>query len=704
MVHPRSLPLLLWLIVWPVAGVAQTPAPLRKTDLIRLLTNPALTKGEVATRIRGACLAFVPTGRDRTDLVAVGADGTVMAAISECARRQAPPAAAAARPAPTQAAPQRPTGTPATPPARAPTVAAPPPVAARAGGVIRAVALQQQVSASAGEQALLQIAVTRDGRPAAGVAVTLRVRGGQADTTQIPRAVTDARGMATFRVPAGNRAGIRRLSVASVADQPLEGAPEVMLSTLPGPPAVAEVQPPRVLARTATGQAAARQSVTVTVRDAYGNGVPGERVEFRPLTAGIGINALNGETNRSGQFAASLPTGGLRRGGEVGIFVRGQRRGSLMVLMGPLVISDAQTRFVSGDGQQGTAGQPLAAPLVFEVRDSTGAPVAGEPVAFGATNGEASPASAITDAAGRASVSVKLGPRAGATRVAAGVGGIRKEAVLSVTPGPAVTLSVLRDTTQVGRSLTLQSSQPVVLRVVARDSFGNDVPVPAAGLRATARNQRVLRVTRVQSDGRTHRVELRPQATGSAEVELEAAGVRQTLAAQVILPLAGAGWLLGARAGYAGFEYGFHDLAFRGRPGPLTEVFLGRGLAGGLSVALGVTVASLKADTAAVTAAVSLFHTSVRVEYAMMPQAKVTPVVLAGGGRFQTRAPDLGGLVRHTSHFWLAGAGMDYALRERLTFELRVTTHQLLQTRTPFAEAGHVGSLMALTAGIRLGN
>src|SRR5258706_9647047 len=65
-------------------------APLRKSDLVRLLSAAEMSAGELAQLVRRNCLTFDPTSRDRNDLQLMGADGTLLAAVGEGARREAP--------------------------------------------------------------------------------------------------------------------------------------------------------------------------------------------------------------------------------------------------------------------------------------------------------------------------------------------------------------------------------------------------------------------------------------------------------------------------------------------------------------------------------------------------------------------------------------------------------------------------------------
>src|SRR5690606_19199375 len=76
-------------------------------------------------------------------------------------------------------------------------------------------------------------------------------------------------------------------------------------------------------------------------------------------------------------------------------------------------------RRVSGDGQTATVGQPLPQPLVVEVVDSYGNPIAGTSVnwSIGPVGGNVTPSSGTTDANGRAQAVWTLGTKAGEQRL-----------------------------------------------------------------------------------------------------------------------------------------------------------------------------------------------------------------------------------------------------------------------------------------------
>lgn len=75
-------------------------------------------------------------------------------------------------------------------------------------------------------------------------------------------------------------------------------------------------------------------------------------------------------------------------------------------------------RYVAGDGQTGPAGAALANPLVVELVDQLGAPVAGEAITFVPKGGgTVAAASVVTDASGRATTAWTLGPAKGEQEV-----------------------------------------------------------------------------------------------------------------------------------------------------------------------------------------------------------------------------------------------------------------------------------------------
>ena len=132
---------------------------------------------------------------------------------------------------------------------------------------------------------------------------------------------------------------------------------------------------------------------------------------------------------------------------------------------------------VSGDGQSGQVGTTLGSPLVVEVRDGQGAPLAGVTVNFAVTGGGASPspATGLTGANGRAQTVVTLGTTATAITITASVTGVAAPAVFTLTavPGLPASLSIVLGNNQ---AVVAGTTLPTPLIVKLTDVHGNAVP------------------------------------------------------------------------------------------------------------------------------------------------------------------------------------------------------------------------------------
>ena len=147
----------------------------------------------------------------------------------------------------------------------------------------------------------------------------------------------------------------------------------------------------------------------------------------------------------------------------------------------------ATLTLASGNGQSGTAGQPLSSPFVVKVTDGSGNPVAGTTVTFTVTGGGGTiyPGAASTNSQGLASATLTLGPAAGTNTVVAASGTLTGSpstltaiGIAASGSGPAATLVSVSGSGQsgiVGQPL----SSPFVVKVT--DASGN----PVAGIGVT---------------------------------------------------------------------------------------------------------------------------------------------------------------------------------------------------------------------------
>ncbi len=139
---------------------------------------------------------------------------------------------------------------------------------------------------------------------------------------------------------------------------------------------------------------------------------------------------------------------------------------------------------VSGDSQSARVGGTLADPLVVQVTDAFGNPIAGVDIAWTAVDGgSVSEATVQTGDDGLASVEVTLGPNAGiqhTTASAPGLAGSPVTFTATALPGAATTLEVVSGD---GQTALVGTPVPDLLVVRARDAGGN----PVAGLGVTWR-------------------------------------------------------------------------------------------------------------------------------------------------------------------------------------------------------------------------
>lgn len=134
---------------------------------------------------------------------------------------------------------------------------------------------------------------------------------------------------------------------------------------------------------------------------------------------------------------------------------------------------------VIGSAQSGVAGQPLALPLVVAATTATGTGVAGVAVTWAVTGGDGTLSATLTttDAQGRASVLLTLGPTAGGdidsvTASADGLAGSPVTFTASATAGPPAGLALVSGDQQVD---TVGHTLPESLVVEVRDRFDNAV-------------------------------------------------------------------------------------------------------------------------------------------------------------------------------------------------------------------------------------
>ena len=196
-----------------------------------------------------------------------------------------------------------------------------------------------------------------------------------------------------------------------------------------------------------------------------------------------------------------------------------------------VTVSAERSGFVAGGGQRGNVGTQLPRALVFEARDSSGAPLPGQAVTFTGINASIQPTAVATDAAGQARVGVMLGQRVGSATVIGSIGVVEKQVAFNVAAGPAAQLVVMCGPSSVSGHFAIRPDSVIVLGVSAQDAFAN--PTALLGLRAAVADARIFRVLAVAQDSAAGTVTLKPDQPGTTSLAVIANGLRQYLTVTV---------------------------------------------------------------------------------------------------------------------------------------------------------------------------
>lgn len=322
-------------------------------------------------------------------------------------------------------------------------------------------------------QPLVVRALDGTGAPIAGLGLSFGVLAGPASIPTTPLcAVTDASGFATTTVSALTSA-VGAVTVAAIAP----GLAPVMFQLTVTPP-------PTITGLLGSGQSAIpglpfAQQCAAQVIDAFGIPVAGVPVTVS-TTGGISVANAPLVTDASGIVLANVLASATSGPATLTLTTQGFAPSSttfaLTVLAAPTVT------LISGDNQATDFGEAWPDPLVCEVRDASGQPVANYPIRYvtlpsGGTNQNV--VVVPTNTAGRASVTMSTGPTAsGAILVAAVFDLIQLPGVVFDLFARKLTLTPPAPTTQVTVFYRHEDGpQPLVLAV--------DLPLAAPGFVAT---------------------------------------------------------------------------------------------------------------------------------------------------------------------------------------------------------------------------
>ncbi len=332
-------------------------------------------------------------------------------------------------------------------------------------------------------QALAVKVLDADGNPVQGHPVRFEVLegGGNFDGETVKVSLSDNAGVARATLTLGTTAGDSNNVVrASSTDgaHPLQGSPLTFWANArPGKADSAHcvvAADPQTLP--ADGQS--RSNITVTVRDAYGNPIPGHAVVLIVSGSGNQVEQPLTTTNAEGKVTGSVAS---TKAEEKWVTARDvtdaiDLRAGTKVTFTPLGAS--RIALYAGNAQSANIGTVLPAPLQVKVSDQYDNGIEGYPVTFAVVQGGGTvltPQPVTTDANGIASVQFALGPNEGLNVVEARAAGLNGSPVTFTLTGvqgtPAAIVAVSGDG-QSGR-VGQYVHDPLVVKVV--DGAGNAV-------------------------------------------------------------------------------------------------------------------------------------------------------------------------------------------------------------------------------------
>lgn len=333
---------------------------------------------------------------------------------------------------------------------------------------------------AAGEQLTAPVVVTvKDGfgNVRSGEALTVAVTGGGGSVGS-PTATTGSDGRASIAWILGEALGNNTLTVTHAVGT-------LTFTATGGAGAPASVTPVSGSGQSAPAGTELANPVVVEVKDRLGHKVGGARVAFVATSGEGSASPDTASTDAGGRAQARWILGG--QAGEQTLEARAASVAPAVFKASAQTGAAAALEVVSGDGQQGTVGQPLGSAVVVKVVDAFGNGVGGVAVAFAtaAAGGEVAPAQGTSGTDGRVSATWTLGTVAGAQALTAAADGLTPVAFSAqAAPGSAAEVRAAAGAGQagtVGQSL----ANPLVAEVV--DAFGNPVPgatvtfAPAAG-------------------------------------------------------------------------------------------------------------------------------------------------------------------------------------------------------------------------------
>lgn len=228
------------------------------------------------------------------------------------------------------------------------------------------------------------------------------------------------------------------------------------------------------------------QPLVVELRDRRGNPVPGGTggmlvntfVTFSVTSGGGAVVTASADVGVDGRASSLWVLGGAAGAQEAGASTFTSSASVSFSATAAAAAADSLI-VVSGDGQQGTVGQPLGDSVVVKVVDAFGNGVSGWNVAFAANDAgaSASPTAVNTDAAGLAATEWTLGAAPGGQTLTVTAQALTKgsPATVNATGADPISSSLLKadGDAQIG---LVDKAVNIPPTVKVEDQFGNGVP------------------------------------------------------------------------------------------------------------------------------------------------------------------------------------------------------------------------------------
>ena len=214
------------------------------------------------------------------------------------------------------------------------------------------------------------------------------------------------------------------------------------------------------------------QPVTVRVADRHGNAVPNVSVTWAPSLGTVAPTAAT--TDASGQAAVTWTLGQASGTHTLSASVSGLAPAQFAATA--RAGSVASIVVTAGAGQSATAGSALASLIEVHATDRFGNSATDATITFAASDGGSfAPASATTDAAGRAASRWTLGGTAGTQTATMSSGSVSATATATATTGSAALITIVSGNAQPGIA-----GDPLANPLVVRVTDANSNPVAGA--------------------------------------------------------------------------------------------------------------------------------------------------------------------------------------------------------------------------------